>query len=456
MRWIPAFHYSTHLRLTARLLLVLGLSVLTSFSVAYTIIRGALESELQGQLEQTVESYRLSAQRGELEERLLAEVPLTNPGQLLIAYQPAQGEFRGNVAPFPLFEGARFLSATELEPVPSEQLADEYQAFGLRLNGALLVVGQNQEALAELGEIFVNVFLISWLPTLLLASIFGLWSARSVRARVESIQQILQRIAAGDLAARVEPSGQSPDDLSQIAEAVNQMAQAQAASVTALRQVSADIAHDLKTPIQRISVRLRQLEEGQHLPPEDFDQLLQQTKQETQQIVQTFESLLRIAQIEGGRPRQHFARVELDQVARNVVDVYQPTAEESGHLLQLQLGGAGPFTVHGEKNLLGQILANLIENAIRHTPERSAIRVGLSQRGPQLEMVVSDNGPGIPAEERENVLRRLYRLDRSRSTPGSGLGLSLVAAICDLHGAKLQLTDNAPGLAVRISFPMLD
>lgn len=154
-----------------------------------------------------------------------------------------------------------------------------------------------------------------------------------------------------------------------------------------------------------------------------------------------FDALLRIAQIEGGKPRAHFAPVDLERIARTMAELYEPAAEESGHRLSLTL--RNPATVSGDRTLIGQAMANLIENALRHSPPGP---IALDVQGASI--TVADHGPGIPAEEREAVRRRLYRLDRSRSTPGNGL--ALVDAIATLHGGRLVLADNHPGLRISV------
>ena len=162
-------------------------------------------------------------------------------------------------------------------------------------------------------------------------------------------------------------------------------------------------------------------------------------------IVATFQALLQIAQIEGGSPRARFSPVDLGPLAQTMTELYEPAATETGHALTLTL--RNPATISGERTLLGQVVANLIENALRHSPPGP---VALTIDGATI--TVADRGPGIPAAERDTVLRRLYRLETSRSTPGSGLGLALVDAIVKLHGGTLTLADNAPGLRVSVAF----
>jgi len=255
-------------------------------------------------------------------------------------------------------------------------------------------------------------------------------------------------MTGGNLEARVTGLDGAPDDIADIGRAVNRMAAAQAATVASLRQVSADIAHDLKTPIQRVSVQLSRLEEA-GLSGEQAE-IAARARQETSSIVKTFQSLLQIAQIEGGRIEEQFSRFDLGDVVAGIVDVFEPTAEESGH--NLVLVREGPAFVTGERQLLGQVTTNLIENALRHAPPGSRIEVAVGA-GPKPFLRVSDDGPGIPEDERDNVLKRHYRLERSRTTEGSGLGLALVSAIADLHKAELKLGDAEPGLTVTLTFP---
>ncbi len=167
-----------------------------------------------------------------------------------------------------------------------------------------------------------------------------------------------------------------------------------------------------------------------------------------------FQALLEIVQIEGGNPRSRFVPVDLAEIAGTFAEIYEPAAEDSGHLLTMA-PLTGPVLVQGDKRLLGQIVANLIENALRHTPPATRIGISLARRNGRAELTVADTGPGIPEDEHQKVLTRLYRLDHSRSTPGNGLGLSLVAAIADVHDARVTLANNSPGLRVTIDFACL-
>jgi signal transduction histidine kinase len=217
-----------------------------------------------------------------------------------------------------------------------------------------------------------------------------------------------------------------------------------------LRQVSNDIAHDLRTPLSRLR---QDLEEAQKrdLTPADFKRVIEGAVAEADVLLETFAALLRIAQIEAGTRRSAFRSVDLSDVLRTVAEAYAPAVEESGRTLRAET--TADMQVTGDRGLLSQLLVNLVENALHHTPPGTTIAVRLSRQSEGVVAEVADDGPGIPADERAKVFRRFYRLERSRTTVGSGLGLSTVAAIAELHHAGIELFDNEPGLRVVIRFP---
>ncbi len=224
--------------------------------------------------------------------------------------------------------------------------------------------------------------------------------------------------------------------------------------MVAIRQVSSDIAHDLKTPIQRVAVYLNDLSDRNGLDADSQD-LLDKAKAELNGIVGVFHALLQIAQIETGSPKAGFGTVDLSELCATFCELYEPAAVDADHQLAFQPSDTESMLVNGDRGLLGQVLANLIENALRHTPSGTQIIIDLKETAGRIVMSVADNGPGVPEAERELVLRRLYRMDRSRTSPGAGLGLSLVSSIAALHGAEVRLVDNHPGLRVELTFPAL-
>jgi signal transduction histidine kinase len=216
-----------------------------------------------------------------------------------------------------------------------------------------------------------------------------------------------------------------------------------------VRQVSNDVAHDLRTPLTRLRQRL-ELAQRRALSLEEWRQAAEGCISDMDAILETFGGLLRIAQIESGMPTRRFTKVGLSELLRTVVEVYQPMAEEKEQLFAADV--ASGLTVWGDRELLTQMIANVIENAMKHSPRGASIDVATRGTPSTIVVAVNDSGPGIPAEERARVFQRFYRLEPSRSTPGNGLGLSLVEAIAVLHQAGIELTDNGPGLSVELRF----
>jgi signal transduction histidine kinase len=212
-----------------------------------------------------------------------------------------------------------------------------------------------------------------------------------------------------------------------------------------LRQVTSDIAHDLRTPLGRLRQRLEDAREHATTTA-DYASATEAAIAEADTLLETFSALLRIAQIEAGAQKSAFAELDLSALVRSIGEAYLPVAEDAQHRLELAIDGGIGFT--GDRQLLAQMISNLVENALNHTPGGSTVRLALAKSATGLTLEVADNGPGIPADERDKVFDRFYRLDRSRSTGGSGLGLALVRAIATLHGLAIRLEDAKPGLKV--------
>jgi signal transduction histidine kinase len=220
-------------------------------------------------------------------------------------------------------------------------------------------------------------------------------------------------------------------------------------TMESVRQVSNDIAHDLRTPLTRLRQRL-ELAQRRARSAEEWRRAADGCISDMDAILETFGALLRIAQIESGMPARRFAEVDLSELLRTVAEVYQPMAEEKEQRFTIEV--APGLTVRGDRELLSQMVANLLENAMKHSPAGAFIGLMTIQSPSAIDVTVTDSGPGIPVTDRGRVFQRFYRLESSRSTPGSGLGLSLVEAIAALHGASIELTDNGPGLRVTLRF----
>lgn len=417
-----------------------------SLSATYFVARKSQEEAIQESLVQVMAGYRATPSVAALAAVVQAETRETDPTRRLLSYRLPSGVVAGNAA---IVQDAEGFSAV-ISGVEQGEIKGQFISLTRLINGGLMTVALTAEPLENLRKTFFLVFLFSLLPTCIAAISGGFFLARRDSKHLFSIERTLVRLTSGELSARVSSGNSRKNDLSRIGARVNRMADAQEKSISALQQISADIAHDLKSPIQRVAVLLSELSKTDDLPDEAIE-LAERATDETQGIVRVFQSLLQITQVEGGSPRAGFAPVDLCELAATFVDIYQPTAEEQSRQLLLHTPNT-PIMILGDKTLLGQMLANLIENALRHTPEGKDIEVSVSKHTNNACISVADNGPGIPTDQHQNVLRRLYRLETSRTTPGSGLGLSLVVAITDLHEAELKLLSANPGLKVEITF----
>ncbi|RBO51615.1 sensor histidine kinase [Rhodovulum sp. BSW8] len=437
---------STPVRQALALVAVVALANLLSLGGAYLTLRADLARSIRADLDAELASFDLSATPAALSAIVRARARAADPAKTITVFLAADGRQVGNAR--------ATLEGSDIHLGPGDQPlgAAGYLHEARPLAGGLLIVAESLAPIAELRRTFLSLLAFSLGPTVLISLGVGVLIARRTARRVDGIEATLNRLSAGDLSARLPPDQAPADDLSRIGAGVNRLAARQQAATEALRQVTADIAHDLRTPLQRISVLLQDLRA--RLPDEgDPAELADRASAEVDRAVSVFRAMLEIAQIEGGQASARFQPFDLGLTVRQVVELYQPSVEDAGHRLSLSSPETGP-TIRGEPSLIAQALANLVENALRHTPEGRRIDIAVSADPPALS--VADDGPGVPDGERDKVLRRLYRLERSRTTPGHGLGLSLVAAIAGLHGARLTLEDNGPGLRVRLAFPQAE
>jgi signal transduction histidine kinase len=287
---------------------------------------------------------------------------------------------------------------------------------------------------------------------IVLAAAAGISTSRRSVARIEAINVTSREIMHSGLGKRIPRRG-TGDEWDGLADNLNSMLDRIAELVEANRQVSENVAHDLRTPLSRIRGRLERAY-NQPFDATRHQALLGDTIAELDDILRIFSSLLRISQIQAQEQMAVFHRVDLTALACEVVELFEPVAEEKS--ATLRLGDIEAVDIIGDRDLLFDALSNLVDNAIKHGGEHAEVRVAVLRRpgGPVLS--ISDRGPGIPIEERKNVLRRFYRLERSRNSPGNGLGLSLVAAVAHLHNARIEMADNAPGLRIEVRFPRPD
>ena len=321
---------------------------------------------------------------------------------------------------------------------------DTIRAVGVpRADGAILVVARDELAMTELTRWIDRATLWTGAGFVVLALIGGYLIAWAFVARVERVNAAARRVMAGRLDERLPTIGVG-DEFQRLSASLNAMLDRIEALMDGLRQVSTDIAHDLRTPLTRLRHTLERV--GPGTSAGEAQEATGIALEQLDSVLATFAALLRIGLIEGGADKAGFAHVDLGDVMRRVADAYRPAAEDAGKDLIDDLAPA--VWIDGDAELLTQMFANLIENAIVHGGDR--VRIELHRQGTMLIASVSDNGPGIPAGERAKVLRRFYRLDASRSSSGAGLGLALVSAIAELHGLAMALSDNMPGLRVEL------
>ncbi len=425
-----------------------------AFLAAYVLSEQEMEHHLRaGLLEELAELRTIAAAGGApaLEAEIRARAAAARAEGPVYVLWPAvgTGPAIGNARLAGPFVGWRALDEAAVEPLAPLDAADSYLAIGAEVAGRPLVLARSTEARDEVIEIFAQALLAGLAASTLLAVAGMLWVLRRTEARITAIGATLDAVAGGDLERRV-PVGADHDDIGRIALAINAMLDRLSENVDSLRQVSADIAHDLRTPLTRLRATLDRLQDGPDV------EVLDDARAQIDAINACFQALLRIAQIEGGSPRARFRSVDLAELCMTVADLFQPAAEDEGRDFRVDVPADGPLLVEGDRDLLAQMLSNLLENALRHAPPPAGIRLMLAERERSVEITVADEGPGIPVEERDKVFRRLYRLEASRTTEGSGLGLSLVAAVVKLHRGAIRLEDGGRGLRAIVRLPSID
>ena len=282
--------------------------------------------------------------------------------------------------------------------------------------------------------------------TLLLGLAGGLLMSRGLLRRVDAINRTTEQIMAGDLSQRISLKAARGDEFDQLASNLNAMLDQIERLLEGMQRVTDNIAHDLRTPLNRMRSRIEVALLGD-AKDETLRPVLEQTLADAETMIGTFNALLDIARAEAGSERAALERVTLSDLIRDMADFYRPLAEEKNQTISV--ASLPDIDLQANRHLLSQALANLLDNAIKYTPEGGDIELSLDD-GPVI--TVADSGPGIPIEDREHVLERFVRLDETRTTPGNGLGLSLVKAVAKLHGAALILGDNEPGLRVSLDF----
>lgn len=330
---------------------------------------------------------------------------------------------------------------------PAESNLSVVRSLG---DGNAIVVSDDLARVRAVRETIDRAFISALGLSAVLGLGTGLLLSGSLLRRLDCVTRAAEAVAEGDLGSRIPLAG-TGDEFDRLAVTLNRMLDRIVALMANLRQVSTDVAHDLRTPMSRLRQDL-EAAQRQEETVDAYRRTVTRALVDIDGILDVFAALLRIAQVESGSRRAGFRMVDLSAVATEVAGAYGAAAEDDGRELLAHV--APDVLVEGDRDLLAQLLANLVENALRHSPATGRINIGVSSAPDETARLwVADEGPGIPPEERLKVLRRFYRLDGSRSGEGHGLGLSLVAAVAELHRANLVLSDLAPGLKVELHLP---
>ena len=448
---LPSIADTISFKLSALYLLLFLCSFLSIGITVYLLTYHTLEQQLKNSIE--TEAVRLKTEydsggiaelKDEIDEvdgrvsHTLLEYGVIDQNGKLIA---------GNLNNFQPSEGWQTVMRTPAANKPEKEFL--YIRVMALPNNVWLGVGHDGEYIQKAGEAIIQAFIGGFVLVIFLGAGGGLYLSGAFLRKIESITKSTQAIIAGDLKHRL-PVSKNRDELDNLALLLNQMLDKIGSLIENIQQVSNDIAHDLRTPISHLKFRLEDAL-TRNLSAEQYKERIAFAIEEVDTILDTFSAMLRISQIESGSRRSGFKTVNLSDIIVSVTDALYPVAEEQGKTIRADIDP--DVTLTGDKELLTQLAFNLLDNAILHTPGNTQIKVSLRSSGTQTEFIVADNGPGIAEAYRLRVFQRFYRLEQSRTTPGNGLGLSIVAAIVDLHGGTIALSDNNPGLKVVLNLP---
>ncbi len=440
-------------RLAAAYLALFTLSALILAAVVFVAVRRQAMGDIDGRIrEETASLTREFAEHGR--DRLAAIVSARNAGSGAFAYgltDPSGARIAGDLDPRqaiggPLASGwGRFSELDRDEP--GEGARDLVRALATGLpDGSTLIVGDEWDSADRAGRQVIAAFAWGLALTLTLGVAGGFALSAQTLRRIDAISAAARAIVAGDWRRRL-PLGRADDELADLSRTFNGLFDRIEQLLLTNKHAGEAIAHDLRKPLAGTLRRLDSLD----LAGDERQGIIAAAKADILGVLDTFNALMRISQIEAGARRAGFRAVSLAGMATDVVDAFAPAAEDENKTIACAFDG--DFDIVGDRELLTQMLANCVDNALRHTPPGTQIRVEGRWRDGRAVVSVTDDGPGVPAAERERIFERFHRLDAARATPGAGLGLSLVAAVAELHGMSVRALDNQPGLRIEFTTP---
>ena len=449
---LPDFARTTTFRWTLAVAGTFVLCALVLFGFVYWQTAGYMTSRVEGMVTQVLQVIADDAPEQRLES--IDNRLRQDPRRVWIAglFGADGRRIAGNIESLPL--GLKPKVPANAEVVRIDNRGRESQQVRLAVqplpDGEVLVVGRNIDELAEIAEIVEWALVLGLLPTFAFAVFIGMVLSRRAHARLAEVNRRIQRIVAGDLRERLPTRGRD-DPFDQLAVSVNRMLDEMEALIHEIAGVGDDIAHDLRTPLTRVRVRLERARD-RATTVEELRKAADQAIAGLDQSLAIITALLRIAEIEHGRRLEGFSQVRLASLVREVGELYGPIAEDKG--VTLRVDAADEATVHGDRDLLFEAIANLADNAVKFTPAGGRVELSLLRQEGESVVRVKDTGGGITESEREAVTKRFYRSDKSRQAEGLGLGLSLVAAIVKLHGFRFAILAG-PGCTAEIACPQV-
>lgn len=460
-RLAPAFHTFTF-RLALVYVGVFSLSVILLFGFIYTFATNYTESQVSESIKMQY-SYLLNAYRDDgstgVESRIKQLIAEDDEGkEVYLLVNKDFEKISGNLNTWPVnakVEG-KFNKNGEwvvfhIESVRNQPHTIEVKALVIPLSKwRYLLVGVSTQELERVEQIILRTFLASLLVTLAMAFAGALVMTRSVMGRINVINRSANTIMHGNLSTRI-PYTSGGDEFDELSSNLNRMLDKIEILLQSISLFANNIAHDLRSPLNRIITRLdaglRQIE-----PDNKARKLLEKNIHDMEGLVATFNSILKISELEASTDLQQFSDINLRDILNDLVEFYEPMASQQHISLTTLIDER--VMVRGERNLLTQAFANLIDNAIKFTPQHGRIHVATELHGNVVDVSIADSGPGIPEMYHEKVFEKFFRIEESRHTKGNGLGLSLVAAIARIHKAEVILSDNAPGLKVSLRLPV--
>jgi|SRR5665213_262267 len=449
---LPRIIRTTNAKLISLYVLIFGVSVLALASVTYFVATTALDQQIRARIKVESQALQDEYRSGGLHQ-LLDAVAERRRGRLRdgLVYTIFDGHSHRLFGTLPI--SGTGLGWSEVRGPPDgdepQGQSEKLSVLGARLPGdERVLVADDIGRVTVLGDAILRAFGFVLALSVTVAIIGGMVLSAGFLRQIHAISSTAEAVIAGEMGRRV-PQRRSGDELDRLAGTINRMLDRIANLMGSLHQVSNDIAHDLRTPLGKLHQTLEEVRRHPRAAT-DYEQAIDHAIKECDVILGIFGALLRIAQIEAGARRSAFDRVNLSQLVESIAETYGPIAEDSGKILFKS--STPDVFAEGDRSLLTQMLVNLVENAIAHTPVGTTITLSLARNEAGAILRVADNGLGVPVDEVARIFERFYRREASRTTPGNGLGLSMVDAIASLHNLRLDVSDNRPGLCVSMQF----